>query len=184
MPMQPIPKPASTMTPTRLTGTFSQIIYSPKGGVEGLLLSVAGAIVQLVIAKEDEKAAALVSSLSAGQTLVVSTLELPPSSKGPGEHPVRALQKITRVDGATPAKIASRPSDYTGRIVRFNYARHGAPNGYVLDSGDFIHVRPEGFAKLKLRIGDSVTAEGDAHFLSTGGGWAVEASAVKRVRLK
>jgi len=172
------------MTPTRLTGTFSQIIYSPKGGVEGLLLSVAGAIVQLVIAKEDEKTATLVSGLSAGQTLVVSTRELPPSSKGDGEHPVRALQKIASVDGATPAKIASRPSGYSGRIVRFNYARHGAPNGYVLDSGDFIHVRPDGFAKLKLRIGDSVTAEGDAHFLATGGGWAVEASTVKRLRLK
>jgi hypothetical protein len=170
------------MTPTRLSGTFAQIIYSPKGGVEGLLLDVDGAIVQLVIAKEDGKAARRVSSLSAGQALVVSTLELPPSSKGPGEHPVRALHKIVSIDGATPPKIASTPSGYTGRVVRFNYARHGAPNGYVLDSGDFIHVRPDGFAKLRLKIGDQVTADGDAHFLSTGGGWAVEATAVKRTR--
>jgi len=172
------------MTTTRLTGSFEQIIYGPKGSVEGLLLSVDDAIVQLVIAKEDENNATLAASLAAGQTLVVSTLELPPSSKGPGEHRVLALRKITRIDGATPAKSASRPSGYTGRIARFNYARHGAPNGYVLDSGDFIHVRPDGFAKLKLRIGDSVTAEGDAHFLATGGGWAVDARSVKRTRLK
>ena len=38
--------------------------------------------------------------------------------------------------------------------------------------------KPDGFAKLKLKVGEKVAADGDAHFLSTGGGWAVEASSV------
>jgi len=47
-------------------------------------------------------------------------------------------------------------------------------------TGDFIHVKPEGFARLGQDVGDTVLADGDAHFLSTGGGWAVEATKVNR----
>ena len=53
----------------------------------------------------------------------------------------------------------------------------------MLDSGDFVHVKPDGFSKLKLKV-DRVTAEGDAHFLATGGGWAVEATSVNRKAVK
>jgi len=47
-------------------------------------------------------------------------------------------------------------------------------------TGDFIHVKPEGFAKLRLNVADALTAEGDARFLATVGGWAVEAAKVNR----
>ena len=68
--------------------------------------------------------------------------------------------------------------------MRFDCARHGSPNGYVLDPGDFIHVKPDGFAKLGLKVGDLVSADGDAHFLATGGGWAMEAVKVNRKSVK
>ena len=32
--------------------------------------------------------------------------------------------------------------------MRLNYAKHGAANGVVLDNGDFVHTRPDGFAAL------------------------------------
>ena len=51
-------------------------------------------------------------------------------------------------------------------------------------TGDFIHVKPEGFAKLGLKVGDAIAAEGDAHFLATRGGWAVEANKVNRKAVK
>lgn len=172
------------MTVTKLTGTFAHIIHSPRGGVEGLLLDVDDGVTQVVLDKDDEKNAALVSTLKSGQQLVLSTDDIPPSKKGPGAHPVRALRKLISVDGKTPPKPKGFTAGYSGTIVRLNYARHGAPNGFVLDSGDFIHVKPDGFAKLKLKVGDSVTAEDDAHFLSTGGGWAVEASSVNRTAVK
>ena len=172
------------MTATKLTGTFAQIIYSPHGGVEGLLLSQEDGVIQVVLDKDDEKAAALVSTLKDGQQLVVSADEMPPSKKGAGAHPVVALRKLVSVDGKTPPKPAAFKAGYSGTITRLNYARHGAPNGFVLDSGDFVHVKPDGFAKLGLKVGDRVTAEGDAHFLSTGGGWAVEAMSVNGKRVK
>jgi len=171
------------MNTTKLIGSFVQIVYGPKGNVEGFLIRVDGQLVQVVIDKDSEKSSHLVSSLSVGQALVVATRGMPPSNKGLGEHPVHALQKVVSVDGATPRKVAAQKAGYTGRIVRLNYAKHGAPNGYVLDSGDFIHVKPDGFLKFKLKVGDQVTADGDAHFLSTGGGWAVEATSVNGKRL-
>jgi len=168
------------MPVSKLAGTFVHVVHSPKGGVEGLLLEAEGGAVQFVLAKDDEASAALVASLRPGQAVVVAGEPAPPSSKGTGAHPVRSLDKIISVDGKPPRKPAASAGGYAGRIVRLNYARHGAPNGYVLDTGDFIHVKPEGFAKLGLKVGDAVTAEGDAHFLATGGGWAVEATKVNR----
>jgi len=168
------------MAKSKLTGTFIQLIYSPKGGVEGLLLVSDGRSLQFVLAKDDEVGAALVSGIKPGQRLTVAGDPMPPSPKGDGVHPVHALDKITAIDGKAPKKAAASPSGYSGKIVRFNYARHGAPNGFVLDTGDFIHVKPEGFAKLGLTVGDAVLADGDAHFLATGGGWAVEATKVNR----
>ena len=62
--------------------------------------------------------------------------------------------------------------------MRLNFARHGEANGVVLDSGHFIHTKPDGMAKLKLEVGDRVEADGEARPLSTGTGQVVEASVV------
>ena len=172
------------MAATPLTGTFEQVIYSPRGGVEGFVLSVDGKPVQFVLDRDDEKSAILISSLAKGQRVAAAGDELPPSPKGVGAHPVRAFRKVLTVDGAAPKKIAPKPAGYSGKIVRLNFARHGAPNGFVLDTGDFVHVRPDGFSRLDLTIGDRVDADGDAHFLSTGNGWAVEATSVNGKALR
>jgi len=172
------------MATTRLSGSFMQIIYSPRGGVEGFLLASHGAPTQVVVDKDDEQAQRLLATLRTGQQLVVSTQELPPSAKGAGVHPVCGLAKVISVDAVVPRKVPKATAGYAGTVARLNYARHGAPNGYVLDSGDFIHVKPAGFVRLKLKVGDQVAADGDAHFLWAGGGWAVEASSVNGKKLK
>lgn len=172
------------MTQTRIAGTFRHIIYSPHGGVEGFLLKVDDEDVQFVIDKEDENVARVAAGLVTGQQLVVTGEASPPSSKGPGAHAVRVLGKLVSVDGAVPAKVKAKDVGYSGTIARLNYAKHGAPNGYVLDSGDFVHVKPDGFARLKLKVGDRVKALGDAHFLATGSGWAVEAISVNGKKVK
>ena len=177
-------KEIDRMPAAKIKGTFTQVIHSPKGGVEGLLMESDGQVVQFVLAKDDAAGAALVGRLSHGQAITVAGDLAPPSSKGEAAHPVRALDKIAAVDGKAPKKTSAAAGGYAGTIVRLNYARHGAPNGYVLDSGDFIHVKPDGFAKLGLNVGDVVTADGDAHFLATGGGWAVEAVTVNRKHVK
>ncbi len=63
----------------------------------------------------------------------------------------------------------------SGKVVRLNHARHGAPNGVLLDSGDFVHTRPDGFETLGLKVGDMLEAEGPARPLATGTGRVIEA---------
>jgi hypothetical protein len=172
------------MASLKTAGSFTQLIYSPRGSVEGFLLKVGDDPVQFVLDKHDEHAAALVATLAPGQQLIVTCEPTPPSAKGEGDHPVHALEKLVSIDGAVPRKVKPGSLGYTGLVARFNYAKHGAPNGYVLDSGDFIHVKPDGFARLKLRVGDRVKADGDAHFLATGSGWAVEATSVNGKKLR
>jgi hypothetical protein len=67
---------------------------------------------------------------------------------------------------------------YSGIVVRLNFARHGEPNGFVLDSGDFIHTRPEGMAQLQLGVGERVEADGETRPLAGGAGVVVEASVI------
>src|SRR5471032_652297 len=76
-----VPNLDATMATTKLSGTFTQIIYSPRGGVEGLLLVDHGTPLQLVVDKDDEQAQRLASTLKTGQQLVVSTQDLPASNK-------------------------------------------------------------------------------------------------------
>ncbi len=166
------------MAHDKTTGTYLHLVHDPKGGVEGFLVQADGETIQFVLDKHDDASGALVATLKSGQAVVVAGEALPPSPKGRGAHPVRAFRKLVSIDGQRPSKVDAAATGYAGKIVRFNYARHGAPNGYVLDSGDFIHVKPDGFTKLGLKVGDAVRAQGDAHFLATGGGWAVEAERV------
>src|ERR1700761_7415008 len=170
------------MAQERLEVGFVHVVFSPKGLVEGFMAHVDDANAQFVIDKHDESLAALIADLSSGQRLSVAAQLAGPSPKGPANHAVYELAKIARVDGAAPRKPAAK-TGYAGKVVRLNFARHGAPHGYVLDTGHFIHVRPEGVKHLKLRIGDAVEADGDAHWLSTDGGWAVEAVRVNGKRV-
>ena len=55
-----------------------------------------------------------------------------------------------------------------GIVKRINYARHGEANGVVLESGDFIHLKPEGMKHIGLKVGDQVTAEGTAALMPLG----------------
>ena len=162
-----------------IQGQFKQVIFSPKGGIEGVLLSAEGESLQIVFEKHDEESPAAFESVREGQSVVVAASLAEPSPKGKGEHPVYAFEHLVSVDGRKPAKQKAHSGPaYQGKVVRLNYARHGAANGVVLDSGDFIHTKPEGMATLKLKVGDAVRADGDAHLLTTGKGWAVEATTV------
>ncbi len=170
------------MAQEKLDVDFVHIVFGPKGHVEGFMAHADGANAQFVIDKHDDKSAALVADLSSGQRLAVSAQLAGPSPKGPADHAVYELGKITRVDGLAPKKSAAT-TGYSGKVARLNFARHGAPNGYVLDTGHFIHVRPDGCKRLKLKVGDAVQADGDACWLATDGGWAVEAVTVNGKRL-
>ncbi|RYY69998.1 MAG: hypothetical protein EOO24_50195 [Comamonadaceae bacterium] len=158
-------------------GRFQHLIYSPKGAIEGVLIDTDGVPTQFVTDPHDPSIADLFTALRAGQTLVIEGTDPGPSPKGEPAHSVYAFERLASIDGKEPK--APRPhEDVAGTVVRFNYARHGAANGVVLDNGDFIHTKPEGLDKLGLKIGDKVKAEGAARPLITGTGRVIEAHSV------
>jgi hypothetical protein len=162
-----------------LEGRLAQLIYSPRGGIEGLLLDVDGTPAQFVLAPHQTDAAA---GLAEGQHLVVEGTHAGPSPKGEAEHDVYHFERLVSVDG----KVREAPAvngDVSGTVVRFNYAKHGAANGVLLDSGDFVHTKPDGLLRLGLEIGSFVRAEGEARMLVTGAGRVVEARVVNGMAL-
>lgn len=50
-----------------------------------------------------------------------------------------------------------------GRIIGLNYALHGEVNGYRLDDGTLVHVKPDGAKKYQLHVGDTICARGSLH---------------------
>jgi len=162
-------------------GRFQHLIYSPKGGIEGVLIDTDGAATQFVFERHDEAAASAFAGLQVGQALVIEGTEEGPSpkgkTKGDAAHTVYRFERLASIDGQPP-QHAKADERVDGAVVRFNYARHGEANGVVLDTGDFVHTRPDGLARLGLKIGDKVRAEGRAHLLVTGEGRVVEAARV------
>ena len=162
-----------------LEAKFQHLIYAPKGEVEGVLLQQGEQPLQLVLDKHDPEAAEAFEGVTAGQRVTVRAHAAEPSPKGEAAHPVYDFDALESVDGKKPT--TPKPTlgaAYRGTVVRINFARHGEANGVVLDSGDFIHTKPDGMKRLRLEIGDSVEADGDAQRLADDTGWAVDATSV------
>lgn len=165
-----------------LSGSISQLIYSPKGGIEGVLLRTDKEEVQLVLDKEDTGTSARLSALGYGAALKAQVQPEPPSEKGPSVHPLYRLLALETGGGKTLEPHATAGA-FTGKVARFNYARHGEANGVVLDTGDFIHTRPGGMRQLGLKIGSKVSAQGQAQPLLYSAGMVVEADTVNGVAI-
>jgi hypothetical protein len=161
---------------------FEHAIYSPRGTIEGALLQVDGAAAQVVCDPHDDQQGQVFASLPAGQHIQLRARPEPASPKGEAQHPVYRFEALLSVGGKKPARAkpgaADDPAAFSGVVARLNFARHGEPNGVVLDSGDFIHTRPDGMRQLGLAVGDKVVARGDAQPLAHGSGQVVEASEV------
>ena len=160
---------------------FRYPLYSPRGGVEGALLLADEEHIQLVFEPHDEAGPALFGGLRTGTRVRVEARPEPASDRhGQPAHRVYRFERLVSVEGRAVDDVAPAPAraPYSGIVVRLNFARHGEPNGYVLDSGDFIHTRPEGMAQLQLGVGDRVEADGEARPLARGSGVVVEASVV------
>ena len=157
-------------------GRFLHPIYSPKGTIEGVMIDSEGALAQFVCDAHDGAASAALAELQAGQAVVARHVQIE-QPKGEPAHEVYLLERVVSVDGK-PAAPRHHRAHAAGTVVRLNYARHGAPNGVVLDTGDFIHTKPDGLQRLGLKVGDKVKAEGDVRPLATGDGRVVQAHTV------
>jgi hypothetical protein len=66
---------------------------------------------------------------------------------------------------------------FSGRIERLNYALHGEVNGGIFESGDFLHLKPEGAQAIGLAVGMVVEARGTTKPMP-GGRFVIEADEV------
>jgi len=144
--------------PFQLRGTLLAYNISPKGHIEGALIETDDGLAQLNFPKHaaDEMAQALALG-----SKVDLTAEL---EHDDGDHPVYE-----------PCEEAEQAR---GTVVRLNYALHGEVNGYHLDDGTFVHVKPDGAKRYKLRIGSTIAATGSRRRGTDA--VVLEAEAVKR----
>lgn len=169
-----------------IDASFSHLIYSPRGAIEGMLLLAEEGPIQVVMDSKESDGSA-VATLTAGVEVKLAVTKGKPSHKGEGKHPVYRFDKLLAIDGAKPAKDKSANGrEITGKVAHLNYAKHGAANGVVLDTGDFVHLKPEGMAAAKLGIGDKVVARGEMRSMALGSHFVMEANHVngKAVRRK
>ncbi len=172
-----MPHPYPAIDVWSVEGTFQHLIYSPKGAIEGVMIETDGVPTQFVTDPQDPTVAERFAGLRPGQALTIEGTEAAPSPKGESDHTVYRFERLASVDGRDTEPL--RAHDGTrGTVVRFNHAKHGEPNGVVLDNGDFVHTRPDGLKRLGLQIGDTVQAEGPARPLVDGAGRVIEAVSV------
>jgi len=170
-------QPQETIEVWSLEGRFQHLLHSPRGEVEGVMIDVDGVPAQFTFGKNDERAARAFEALRPGQALVVEGTVAPAPRHGEAAHEVYALERLVSIDG-TPAAPDEAVRRAQGRVARIHHARHGEPNGVVLDSGDFVHMRPDGFAALPLQTGDAVEASGPARPLRGAAGHVIDARTV------
>jgi hypothetical protein len=163
-----------------LTGRLQQLLFSPKGGIEGMLIQLDATLVQVSMEPRTADVGALNEAI--GKPIAVNALtDHSPKTKH-GVHPVYQLVNITRLAGRT-FKAAKDTPPVRGVVATIHYAKHGEPNGVILKSGEFIHTRPHGMKKLKLAIGSKVVARGERRVTVLGTA-LIEAEAVNRVTIE
>ncbi len=167
-----------------LNGIIQHYNFSPKGGVEGLLLQDGDRTVQVNV--PPEAWVAIASAAVVGQAVQVSVIPEPESGKHPrGEHPVYRFISLQPASGPRSpgnGSVVEGDVKVEGIVSRFNYAKHGEANGVVLQNGDFLHLKPDGMKQAGLSLGESVAAQGTARPMLLGHR-VIEAEVVNGVEL-
>ncbi len=161
----------------RKHGTVQAFNISPKGAYEGLLLQTGGELIQINF---PQSFSATMSDLASAGTELQVEVE-PEEVDGHACHPVYRL-----LTGASAANekfsLAEEDVQFSGKVERLNYALHGEVNGAILDTGDFLHVKPHGAAALKLSVGTKVKGTGSTKPM-VGGRWVIEADEVNGIAI-
>ncbi len=174
-----------------LRGTVRAFNFAPKGEIDGLLLDVDGQVVQVNIPPDRAEGA----EQMVGHAVELRVGPEPKVAEHPkGDHPVHkflAFQGESPSAGAEPKPGPERgheghghaePVEVRGRVERLNYAKHGEANGVVLDTGDFVHLKPDGMKAAALEVGHEVSASGKPT-PSRSGRRAIEARVVNGLEL-
>lgn len=155
-----------------LTGTVRQHNFSPKGEIEGLVLDTTDGVVQVNFPHGPDAPQRTAPAPGTAVRLVVAP-DHRAADHDPGDHPV--FEFVADADAGPEALPGAE-----GVVVRLNYARHGEPNGVILDTGDFVHLKPHGMRLVPLAVGTRVVAQG-ASRPSVTGRRVIEATVVNGV---
>jgi len=158
------------------TGTVENLNVSPKGFHEGFLLRSGKKIVQINLPKGEPSGFEKV--LNPGEQVTVEVE--PEEPRGEPEHGVFRLIRLLSVNGHTTRTDKQGVRPFSGSIGRLNYALHGEVNGGILDSGDFLHLKPEGARAVNLKAGMQVAGHGDTKPV-VGGHSVIEAEEVNGI---
>ena len=165
-----------------INGVCQQLLFSPRGGIEGALLKVKGAMLQVSV--QPATGAALARATGPGKRLrVLAQADHSPRTVD-GAHPVYQFESFADVAGQPIELADADPANTTikGVVAALHFARHGQPNGVVLEGGEFIHLRPHGMALAGLGIGSRVSALGSVRNTLLGTRM-LEAREVNRIRI-
>lgn len=155
------------------TGTRQCLNISPKGIYEGFLPKSGKSVVQIDLPKEHLHSFAD-GWPSEGKISVEAKAE---NSWGAAAHKVFRLVPV--MDNGR-RKAEDRPrirKHFSGWIERLNYALHSEVNGGIIESGDFLHLKPEGARAINLAVGMAVEGRGKTRPMP-GGRFVIEADEV------
>jgi hypothetical protein len=151
-----------------INGVCQQLLFSPKGDIEGVLIRENGAVVQVSMSPQTGAIFARFSA-AGSRVCVVAEPDHSPKTKG-GQHPVYEFESFADAAGHAidPPPEDSGMTTIDGVVATLHFARHGQPNGVVLETGEFIHLRPHGMAQSLLKVGAAVRAVGDVRMTLLG----------------
>ena len=164
--------PQKKMTRHGIVQSFN---ISPKGHYEGFLLQNGKEIIQLNFPPESSAAVAELASPGARIEVEAEQHDEP---KPHAAHPVYRLLSVDKHRLDSPADRC-----FTGVVQQLNYSLGGEVNGALLDSGDFLHLKPHGAAALKLAIGMQIASTGSTKPMANGSR-VIEAEEVNGTRLE
>ncbi len=177
----PAKKAARKSAVRTISGTLDQLIFSPKGSIEGLL--VGGGDTPIQVTMPPHIGDLLVRRLQVGEPIALR-VGREDRSDNDEIHPVHEL--IAALDASGKAINVGDATDgrrkVEGVVARLNYAKHGEANGVVLETGEFVHLKPDGMARTGLAVGDTVRATGNAR-PTVLGGLVLEADTVNGKRI-
>ncbi len=143
--------------PELLTGTCERLLFSPKGSIEGLLLKFKAQTVQ--VSMPPHVGDSLAKSAGPGKRLRLLAIPDHSPKTANAAHPVYQFEALA--DAAGNAREASNgATTLKGVVACLHYAKHGEPNGVILETGEFVHLRPHGIQAAGLDIGSKVSATG------------------------
>ena len=79
------------------------------------------------------------------------------------------------------AKQGNKFQPVEGIVQQLNFAKNGKPNGAVLDSGHFVHMKPRGAQAVGLHVGQTLNIQGKLKGNGSDGPPVIEAEMVNGI---